>query len=378
MAEDSENQSISSEYLQNLMMEEINDSMVARVEAKMQARIEAKLQARAGSSSNSRRYINRDHEASHAKLVVEYFAENPLYTDYQFRRRFRMRKHIFLQIVEALENWSPYFQLRRDAFGKVGLSPLQKCTTALRMLAYGSPADLMDESFGIAETTALECIIKFVQGIRHIYGEKYLRKPNDEDIQRLLQVGEARGFPGMLGSLDCMHWRWGNCPVAWKGSNNDLNVLNQSSLFTQVLQGRAPEVKFTINGSEYNMGYYLADGIYPEWATFVKTITLPLTEKDSLFAQHQEGARKDVECAFGILQKRWAIIRHPARLWDRQQLEDIMMACIILHNMIVEDERDSYQLHLDTTYEEGRATRPIEGLDHGSIHGFTKILEINI
>ena len=116
-------------------------------------------------------------------------------------------------------------------------------------------------------------------------------------------------------------------------------MLNQSPLFTQVLQGRAPEVKFTINGSEYNMGYYLADGIYPEWATFLKTITLPLTEKDRLFAQHQEGARKDVECAFGILQKRWAIIRHPAHLWDRQELEDIMMACIILHNMIVEDER---------------------------------------
>ena len=100
-------------------------------------------------------------------------------------------------------------------------------------------------------------------------------------------------------------------------SNNDLNVLNQSLLFTQVLQGRAPEVKFTINGSEYNMGYYLADGIYPDWATFVKTITLPLTDKDRLFAQHQEAARKDVECAFGILQKRWAIICHPARLWYR-------------------------------------------------------------
>jgi hypothetical protein len=56
------------------MMEEINDPMVARVEAKMQARIEAKLQAQAGSSSNSRRYIYRDHEAGHAKLVAEYFA----------------------------------------------------------------------------------------------------------------------------------------------------------------------------------------------------------------------------------------------------------------------------------------------------------------
>jgi hypothetical protein len=75
------------------------------------------------------------------------------------------------------------------------------------------------------------------------------------------------------------------CSFGFPGSNNDTNVLNQSTLFTQVLQGRAPEVKFTVNGSEYNMGYYLTDGIYPEWATFVKTIPLPQSDKDKLFTQ---------------------------------------------------------------------------------------------
>ena len=120
----------------------------------------AQLIARRG--GYTRRYINRDHEEDHNRLFAKYFSDSPLYTDEQFRRRFRMRKHLFLRIVEALGDWSPYFRLRRDAFSKVGLSPLQKCTAAIRMLAYATPADLMDESFGVAETTAMECMVNFV------------------------------------------------------------------------------------------------------------------------------------------------------------------------------------------------------------------------
>ena len=50
--------------------------------------------------------------------------------------------------------------------------------------------------------------------------------------------------------------------------------------------------------------------------------------------------RKDVEHAFGVLQARVAIVRGPARFFHAETLQDIMKACVILHNMIVEDERD--------------------------------------
>ena len=101
----------------------------------------------------------------------------------------------------------------------------------------------------------------------------------------------------MLGSIDCMHWEWKSYTVAWQGqycrgdhckptiifevvasqdlwiwhaffgvagSNNDINMLNQSPMFDDILQGRASPVHFTINETPYNMGYYLADGIHPD------------------------------------------------------------------------------------------------------------------
>lgn len=86
------------------------------------------------------------------------------------------------------------------------------------------------------------------------------------------------------------------------------------------------------------LGYYLADEIYPNWSTFVKTIPKPLGAKRKYFASKQESARKDVERAFGVLQSCFAIIRGPVQYWDEETLANIMKAFLIMHNMTIEDE----------------------------------------
>ena len=90
------------------------------------------------------------------------------------------------------------------------------------------------------------------------------------------------------------------------------------------------------------MGYYLVDGIYPKWATLVQEIANPADDTERWFTLHQEAYRKDVERAFGILQAWWKIMKELTRGWSRENLNSIMMSCIILHNIIVEDERDGY------------------------------------
>jgi len=153
-------------------------------------------------------------------------------------------------------------------------------------------------------------------------------------------------------------WIW-HAYFRMPGSNNDINVLHRSPIFARYVRGETPPVEFTVNGREYNMGYYLADGIYPAWPAFVKSVRQPLEQKDIHFARVQEGARKDIERAFGVLQSRWAIVRGPAYGWNPNRLHDIMMACIIMHNMIVEDERG---LALPTSFDNmGIPAQPIPG-----------------
>ena len=147
--------------------------------------------------------------------------------------------------------------------GLVGFSPHQKLTSALRMLAYGTSADQLDDLTRMAESTTLHNLKVFCNSIISRYGQEYLRAPTKDDMEMVLRLHEAKGWSELLGSLDVMQWEWKNCPKAHRGAfqgkdgvatvaleaavdcrlwfwhawfgipgaNNDLNILDRSPFF---------------------------------------------------------------------------------------------------------------------------------------------------
>ncbi|XP_071729438.1 uncharacterized protein [Rutidosis leptorrhynchoides] len=167
-------------------------------------------------------------------------------------------------------------------------------------MTYGTTPDLFDEYIKIGEKTAALCFDNFCKCVFHLFAREYLRKPTAEDIAPLYNFhAQKHGLPGMLGSIDSL-------------------------------------LHLDVNGHHYDRGYYLGDGIYPDWAMLVKAPHAPTDEPRKKFKRFQESARKDIERAFGVLHGRFAMLKTLARSLDFNKIRR-HMACLVLHNMSQEN-----------------------------------------
>lgn len=60
-----------------------------------------------------------------------------------------------------------------------------------------------------------------------------------------------------------------------------------------------------------------------------------MSQAEVEFSERLESVRKDVECTFGILKKRFVILKHAIELHSKDHIDYIFFGCCILHNMLL-------------------------------------------
>ena len=322
---------------------------------------------------NGKKHKRYDYGRAHRCIQQDYLGEDALFGD-KFERIFRITREMYDDIKRIASESDDFFKQRSLLNGERGICPDAKVLIGLKQLAYGvSPAAFLDY-FQMGETTGRDCLKKLCLAISsspELRG-KYLRTMTREDAVRICELHLREfGVAGCLGCLDCMHVYWRTCPVAWQGQYkgkeeapsivleavadyttwiwhakfgfpgtlNDINIWDQSSLLREFLDGTFTDdidFEFQIGEKTFDQLYFLVDGIYPDLSRFVKTLSVPITDEQKRYVQWQEGKRKAVERAFGILQRKFQILDRPVELWFEDEIKHIVETSIILHNMMVE------------------------------------------
>ena len=356
------------------------------VQLALQATCKRKLQS--GGRNKRRKPF---HKEAHKRIIRDYFGHKAVVNDVgviikkkesarfpksKFHRRFRMSPKFFQRIHDDItdpEIGCRFFQFAPDAAGREGASNMQKLVAAIRQLAYGACSDHVHEYTGVAEKTATTALEKFCRWVIRTYSDEFINTWGEAETKEEMEMNAKRGFPGMMGSIDCTHWQWKNCPMAWQGmyqdrnhkksivaeaicghdmyfyqvyvglpgSLNDINIMGQTTMQSNYFESGAIDMTYMVGGEEFTGAYFLADGIYPDFPYLVKTVAEPITMQEKLFAKVQEGCRKDVERAFGRMLAKWHVLAGAAKTWSLQNLKDIWLTCFILHNMTLRDQQSA-------------------------------------
>jgi Plant transposon protein len=322
-----------------------------------------------------RSVTNFNWERARAAIFEDYMSPMPKFNDRFFERHFRVSRSIVEELRLICAAADPFFQDRMHAAKRtLGICPDAKILFPLQMLANGTSPSAHQSYYQMGETTAREALKKLCRIIRQSddLRERFLRSMSRSDAQHASELHlDTHGIEGMVGSLDCMHVGWKNCPVAWQGAYtsgkeghptlvleamadhnlfvwhasfgwagtlNDINIWEGSALHKGFLDGTWSErvdFPFTINGQDFTKLFVLVDGIYPELARFAKPLAEPVGAHQHAYSSWQESSRKDIERTFGVIQRKFHITVKHMEQWYREDIEDIVIACVMLHNWMV-------------------------------------------
>jgi hypothetical protein len=148
-------------------------------------------------------------------------------------------------------------------------------------------------------------------------------------------------------------WLW-HVSFSSPGTLNDITIWDRSPLLKSFLDGsftRDVDCNFEVGGEEFSEMWLLVDGIYPPLSRFVKSLQVPTTHDERRYTTWQESSRKSIERTFGCLQRKFHILVKSIEQWYIYDINDIVLTCSILHNMMVQQRVTRHEQESASWYE---------------------------
>ncbi|GKD30572.1 hypothetical protein Tco_1241350 [Tanacetum coccineum] len=107
--------------------------------------------------------------------------------------------------LASMEHTDKILNVDRSEFGawfadrlREDISPLLKCTSAIRQLAYAIVPKFLDEYMQMSDRTSRLTLYHFCKSVMENFGPGYSKKPTVTDVVKLYQHHEEKhGFSGM-------------------------------------------------------------------------------------------------------------------------------------------------------------------------------------
>jgi hypothetical protein len=290
-----------------------------------------------------------------------------------FRRRFRVPFPLYERILE-MTRANEWFSEDYDC-AKHKSAPLElKILGVLRVLGRGYCFDGIEELSYISAEVNRVFFHKWCNLFGHKYFGIYCNPPETpEEIEKTMGIYDRLGFPGCIGSTDCVHIRWDRCASGerflhkgkegfptlsyevtvdhtskiiavthgFPGTRNDRTIVRFDGFVTDIHDGvRYKDVKYkmrTIEGEEYEEtgAWLLVDGGYHKWRCLQCPLKHSAIPRESLWSEWAETVRKDVECAFGVLKGRFRCLKLPIYYHNKETIDNMFYCCCILHNILL-------------------------------------------
>lgn len=247
--------------------------------------------------------------------------------------------------------------------------------TSLEHLGNRKPFRQFETDTNMSSTMHSEFFKVFLEWLVEHKDEWIYYPRSMQELRPIIKDYQEQYLPGCGGSIDVVHCKWAHCPagdnvkstgkegfptLAYEcitnnrrkvlsvapvqfGARNDMHIVRLDPTVQKLRREWYQEVEwehFDIDGGVHkSKGVYLiCDGGYLRWRTLICPYQYEHHgTRKGYFSQHLESVRKDVECTFGILKKRWRILDYGIHYRGIERCEKVFITCCILHNMLIDD-----------------------------------------